>query len=142
MQLLAQVGYFQNAMKGEISISDVIISQVENHQEVQVLSVPIMNQGKVRGVVFGIVNVGTMDRLMENEIGSDIYTKIVDSKGNYITRIQTKDSLIKSNNVWTDFEGIISFLPSIMSIWSNGRTALIDKFFIWFFKWGLHLPFY
>lgn len=95
--------YFKDAMEGKISISDVLDSQVKEGEEVQVLAVPIWEDGVSCGVIFGIVNVGTMDKLMENVTGSDIYTQIVDSKGNYVTRFQNKDTLIQNKNVWDDF---------------------------------------
>ena len=95
--------YFKDAIAGKISISDVLDSQVKEGEEVQILAVPIWRDGISRGVVFGIVNIGTMDKLMENVTGSDIYTQIVDSKGNYVTRFKNKDTLIQNKNVWDDF---------------------------------------
>ena len=95
--------YFKDAMEGKISISDVLDSQVKEGEEVQILAVPIWKDGVSCGVIFGIVNLGTMDKLMENVTGSDIYTQIVDSKGNYVTRYQNKDTLIQNKNVWDDF---------------------------------------
>lgn len=90
-------------MQGRVCISDVIISQVEVGKEIQVLAVPIKDHGAIKGVVFGIMHVGSMDKLMENETGTDIYTQIIDPKGNYVTRVKTKDSLMKHSNVWEDF---------------------------------------
>ena len=92
--------YFKDAMEGKISISDVLDSQVKEGEEVQILAVPIWKDGVSCGVIFGIVNLGTMDKLMENVTGSDIYTQIVDSKGNYVTRYQNKDTLIQNKNVF------------------------------------------
>lgn len=95
--------YFRDAMGGKISISDVLFSKVRKGEEVQVIAVPIPDGDRSIGVVFGIVNVGTMDKLLENETGTGIYTQIVDSQGNYITNVKTKDALIKYKNVWDDF---------------------------------------
>lgn len=117
--------YFQEAISGKISISDVIDSQVNEGEEVQVLAVPIWRDSLPQGIVFGIVNVGTMDKLMENETGSDIYTQIVDSKGNYVTRFQNKDTLVGNKNVWDDFaeyEILEGSLEKIKSDMSNQKS--------------------
>lgn len=95
--------YFQDAMAGKITISDVLFSQVKDGEEIQVLAVPILEGDQAEGIVFGITNLGTINELLENETGSGIYTQIIDSKGNYITNVKTKDSLLKYKNVWDDF---------------------------------------
>lgn len=120
--------YFQEAISGKISISDVIDSQVNEGEEVQVLAVPIWRDSLPQGIVFGIVNVGTMDKLMENETGSDIYTQIVDSKGNYVTRFQNKDTLVGNKNVWDDFAEYEILEGSLEKIKSDMSNQQSDSF--------------
>lgn len=120
--------YFQEAISGKISISDVIASQVNEGEEVQVLAVPVWRDSLPQGIVFGIVNVGTMDKLMENETGSDIYTQIVDSKGNYVTRFQNKDTLVGNKNVWDDFAEYEILEGSLEKIKSDVSNQKSDSF--------------
>lgn len=120
--------YFKDAIAGKISISDVLDSQVKEGEEVQILAVPIWRDGISRGVVFGIVNIGTMDKLMENVTGSDIYTQIVDSKGNYVTRFKNKDTLIQNKNVWDDFAEYEFLEGSIEKIKEDMELQKSDSF--------------
>ena len=120
--------YFKDAIAGKISISDVLDSQVKEGEEVQILAVPIWRDGISRGVVFGIVNIGTMDKLMENVTGSDIYTQIVDSKGNYVTRFKNKDTLIQNKNVWDDFAEYEFLEGSIEKIKEDMEKQKSDSF--------------
>lgn len=120
--------YFKDAIAGKISISDVLDSQVKEGEEVQILAVPIWRDGISRGVVFGIVNIGTMDKLMENVTGSDIYTQIIDSKGNYVTRFKNKDTLIQNKNVWDDFAEYEFLEGSIEKIKEDMEKQKSDSF--------------
>lgn len=97
-------------------------------EEVQILAVPIWRDGISRGVVFGIVNIGTMDKLMENVTGSDIYTQIIDSKGNYVTRFKNKDTLIQNKNVWDDFAEYEFLEGSIEKIKEDMEQQKSDSF--------------
>lgn len=96
--------YFKDAMNGNVTISDVLTSEIIPENEIQVIALPIVREEESVGIVFGILNIGEMDTLLENETGNYIYTQIVDSKGNYITRSKTSDVLTKNKNIWDDFE--------------------------------------
>ena len=101
---IASREYFQKAMRGETVISGVLDSQVVNQKEIQVLAVPIQNSGSIDGVLFGIMNIDTLGRTINEEYLDHIYVQIVDAEGNYITRFQSKDVLSQYKNVWDDLK--------------------------------------
>ena len=94
----------------------------------QALAVPILEGDQAEGIVFGITNLGTMNELLENETGSDIYTQLIDSQGNYITNVKTKDSLIKYKNVWDDFSEYEFIDGSIEKIKDDIENSRSDSF--------------
>ena len=96
--------YFKNAMAGSVTISDVLTSHMIPEDEIQVIALPITKNEQSIGIVFGILNIGEVDTLLENETGNHIYTQIVDSKGNYITRTKISDALTNSKNIWDEFK--------------------------------------
>lgn len=111
--------YYQEAMEGNVVISDVLTDSENHCEEIQIMAVPIKQKEEVKGIVYGVVCVGTMDNFLERETGSDIYTQIIDSKGNYITRMNTKDSLIRHTNVWDDFAEFQFLTGSVEQIRQN-----------------------
>lgn len=96
--------YFQSAMSGETVISGVLDSQMVQEREIQVLAVPIQNQGGISGILFGILNIDTLNQVIDEIYMNHIYVQIVDSEGNYITRFKTKDVLSTHKNVWEDLK--------------------------------------
>ena len=101
---IASREYFQKAMRGETVISGVLDSQVVKQEEIQVLAVPIQNNGRTDGILFGIMNIDTLGRTINEEYLDHIYVQIVDAEGNYITRFQSKDVLSQYKNVWDDLK--------------------------------------
>ncbi len=67
-----------------------------------------MKENEPRGIVFGILNVGEINILLENETSNHIYTQIVDSKGNYIIRGEAEEELTQNKNIWDEFKSINS----------------------------------
>lgn len=96
--------YFKKAMNGEKVISDVLESNMIPDDQIQVLAFPIMKENEPRGIVFGILNVGEINILLENETSNHIYTQIVDSKGNYIIRGEAEEELTQNKNIWDEFK--------------------------------------
>lgn len=101
---IANREYYQKAMRGETVVSGVLDSQFVNQKEIQVLAVPIQNSGSIDGVLFGIMNIDTLGRTINEEYLDHIYVQIVDAEGNYITRFQSKDVLSQYKNVWDDLK--------------------------------------
>lgn len=101
---IANREYYQKAMRGETVISGVLDSQVVKQEEIQVLAVPIQNNGRTDGILFGIMNIDTLGRTINEEYLDHIYVQIVDAEGNYITRFQSKDVLSQYKNVWDDLK--------------------------------------
>lgn len=95
--------YFKSAMNGNVTISDVLTSTVIPDDEIQVIAFPIYRNEAPNGIVYGILNVDELDHILENETGNHIYTQIVDSQGNYVTRGKTSDILMKNKSIWEDF---------------------------------------
>ena len=120
--------YFQKAMQGEIIISDVLQSKIIPEDTVQVLARPIRRDNQISGIVFGIINLGQMDKLLENETGNYIYTQIVDSNGNYITQQKTTDTLMEHYNIWDDFETYTFTQSNIEEIKNNIKNKQSGKF--------------
>lgn len=96
--------YFQKAMTGKTVISDVMESRVRGGEPIQVIAVPIMEDETPRGIVFGILNIDSMDQIMEGETGSDIDIQIIDSQGNYVLRKQSGNRLPGNRNAWDEFK--------------------------------------
>lgn len=96
--------YFQEAMAGKTVISDVMESRVRGGEPIQVIALPIMSSGGPKGIVFGILNIDSMDKIMEGETGSDIDIQIIDSQGNYILRKQSGDRPSANRNAWDEFK--------------------------------------
>lgn len=101
---IANREYFQKAMRGKTVISGVLDSQVVKQEEIQVLAVPIQNNGRTDGILFGIMSIDTLGRTINEAYLDHIYVQIVDAEGNYITRFQSEDVLSRYKNVWDDLE--------------------------------------
>lgn len=99
---IAKREYFQQAMSGETVISGVLDSQVIKQEEIQVLAVPIENEGRTDGILFGILDIDTLDRTISEAYLNHIYVQLVDGEGNYITRFRSEDVLSQYKNVWED----------------------------------------
>ena len=99
---IADREYFKEAMKGTPTISDTLVSKLIPGKEIQVMAVPIKEDGKNKGIVFGILNLYTIHKVLGNETSGDIYVQIVDSEGDYVTRFKTQDVLMKYKNLWQD----------------------------------------
>lgn len=96
--------YFKTAMQGNVSISDVMPSKVIKNDDVQVMAVPIMIDDHPKGIVFGILNVKTVGESLENVSGNHIYTQLIDSEGNPLTRLKTDIWMSQHKNIWDYYQ--------------------------------------
>lgn len=96
--------YFQQAIKGTSTVSDILMSKVINNKEIQIIAVPIKKGEKVRGITFGVLGTDTITDMLDNESDGKIYTQIVDSKGNYLVEGTSKEALVDHKNAWDDLK--------------------------------------
>ncbi|MDO4437854.1 MAG: sensor domain-containing diguanylate cyclase [Eubacteriales bacterium] len=96
--------YFKLAIKGEKNISDVMESKIISQKDIQVMAVPIIKENEIIGICYGVLNIGEIDVVLENETGSMIYTQLVDSDGNYITANNSEPALANGENIWKELE--------------------------------------
>lgn len=96
--------YFQQAIKGISTVSDILMSKVINNKEIQIIAVPIKKGEKVRGITFGVLETETITDMLDNESDGKIYTQIVDSKGNYLVEGTSKEALVDHKNAWDDLK--------------------------------------
>lgn len=98
--------YFKDAMKGQVSFSEMMESKVFKDRMVQIIAHPIRSEGNViRGVVFGVLHVDDIEELgvhSEKNIQDSIY--IVDSCGSYIAQFRENHIIVSSDNFWSDLE--------------------------------------
>lgn len=97
-------GYFQKAINGETVISEMMDSRIIPDKEIQVVAVPIESENVVKGILFGILDTGTLNQEIGDLDLNHIYIQIVDSEGNYITRFNIEDALANHTNVWEDLK--------------------------------------
>lgn len=96
--------YFQQAIKGISTVSDILMSKVINNKEIQIIAIPIKKGEKVRGITFGVLETETITDMLDNESDGKIYTQIVDSKGNYLVEGTSKEALVDHKNAWDDLK--------------------------------------
>ena len=96
--------YFQKAINGETVISEIMDSRIIPDKEIQVIAVPIESENVVTGILFGILDTGTLNQEIGDLYLNHIYIQIVDSEGNYITRFKSEDAIMNHANVWDDLE--------------------------------------
>ena len=83
---ISQRDYFIQAMQGKIVITDLDHSLLFPDSQVQITAVPIYDDNKnVVGLAFGISEKDSIAKGMNLEQIGDIYLRIVDSNGTYIS---------------------------------------------------------
>ena len=90
--------YFHTAMKGEIAVSDVVQSKVTGNP-VFVIACPIRDKGGVKGVFFGVVDVGSFSHKFVDpvKIGETGYAYIYDQRGLVIAHPKDKKLILDLN---------------------------------------------
>lgn len=103
---IADREYFQNAMKGQVSFSEVMPSKVFPDETVQIVAHPIRaGENTVRGVIFGALHINDIEQLgIQNEVNRQDNIFIVDSCGAYIAQFYNHHTGTSSNNLWNDLK--------------------------------------
>lgn len=95
--------YFQTAAEGYVAFSEVMSSKLFDGEQVQVIAHPLRREnGSVRGVVFGVFHLSSMEKV--DIPVRDEYIYIVDSCGKYIVKFQENELIISNGNFWSDLE--------------------------------------
>ncbi|KOS61354.1 GGDEF domain-containing protein [Lysinibacillus agricola] len=90
--------YFQIAKKTKQAyITDILISKVTN-QPIIAFASPIINEQQFNGVVFGTVNLNTIDQLLhESRVGFLGHAYIVNQDGTMLTEFNNKPQMFSEN---------------------------------------------
>jgi methyl-accepting chemotaxis protein len=98
---VADRGYFEKALKGEMSISDPAFSKVTGHL-VAIIAVPVKAaDGKVTGVITGLLNMDEVaKRILLVKVGQTGYAFV--NQGDGLTIIHPNAELAMKSNVLTD----------------------------------------
>ena len=90
--------YFHMAMKGDIAVSDVVLSKVTGNP-VFVIACPVRDKDGVRGVFFGVVDVNSFSQKFVDpvKIGETGYAYIYDQRGLVIAHPKDKKLILDLN---------------------------------------------
>jgi methyl-accepting chemotaxis protein len=107
---IAEREYFQNALKGQVTFSDVIVSSVTN-ELVMIFASPVYSQGEIVGVIYGRKDGNTLSEIISevkykqsgygyviNNLGVTVghkNTDLVFAQDNDIENMKTDESLIE-----------------------------------------------
>lgn len=102
--------YFQDAMEGELTLSDPVVSMMDGDTKV-VLGVPIYQNGEVIGVLGGSYNIGTLSHMMfEDVYGGEGASLLVTKNGTLISDdAGERIGEIGGENVFFDHYGTKTF---------------------------------
>ncbi len=114
--------YFQNAMNGETTISDLIATD-QNGICTIVISTPMIANGEIRGVLAGLNYVETLNDTFGNPIDGIFANLLIDSKGNIISNGVDNTYFTPSENAFdvitnfnlSDYEQLDSLKSDIAS---------------------------
>ncbi len=96
--------YFQNAMSGETTISELIATE-QNGISTIVISTPMIANGETRGVLAGLNYVDTLNGIFVNPIDGIFANLLIDSKGNIISNGVDNTYFIPHENVFDVISG-------------------------------------
>ncbi len=88
--------YFQEALKGQVSVSDPIISQVDG-KTVVVVAVPVIKNGQIGAVLAGAYVTSSLNDLFFASFEGEGRAYICDADGYVITRASRQKNGVKSN---------------------------------------------
>lgn len=106
---LSERNYFQGAMKGDVTLSNVIISKVTNKPAL-CIGAPVTVQGVVKGVIYAVVDMGafTESFIAPVRMGENGYAYVINSKGLFVAHPDEK--LILNSEAISSF----SFLKEML----------------------------
>lgn len=122
--------YFEEAMKGKASISDILNSRLID-EKIIALSAPIYNGEKIKGVIYGIIELKSISLLKNSAMDTEYrWLDIVDSDGDYIRKV-TLDQDIEartSQNVFDDlkFLDLDRSIDSMKKGFSNREEFIVE----------------
>ncbi len=104
---IADQEYFQSAMQGNVSFSDVVPSRLTEGEYVQIIAYPLQSEEQeTTGIVFGVLNLKSIEsitKLKNSERNGEVY--IIDSDGYYINCLhKNRSSTSCKGNFWTDLQ--------------------------------------
>ncbi|MDR3560620.1 MAG: methyl-accepting chemotaxis protein, partial [Negativicutes bacterium] len=90
--------YFKRALKGEIAVSDPLLSKSNGHL-ICVVAIPVKVDGKVTGVLYGSVDMASLSqKVLEVKVGQTGYAYIVQGDGLIIIH-PNKEVAMKANTL-------------------------------------------
>lgn len=131
--------YFKEAMAGNVYISNVFLTRLSTKEGVTI-SVPVYGENnQVHGVIYGVYLVEEFNIYVNSELqmDSESFVHIIDDKGNYIVKSDSKKCLAKGDkNYFDTLEGLGVDVQDVMrildkeesvvrSVEKNGETRLL-----------------
>lgn len=131
--------YFKEAMAGNAYISNVFLTKLSAKEGVTI-SVPVYGEeNQVHGVIYGVYLVEEFNIYVNSELQTDSesFVHIIDDKGNYIVKSDSKKCLAKGDeNYFDTLEGLGVDVQDVMrildkkesvvrSVEKNGETRLL-----------------
>ena len=101
--------YFQEALKGNPCISDILTSKLTG-ENIIVYASPIKNNQQVMGVLLGVQSVESLEEYLSIQtFNSEGFTKIIDKNANYILSSKSAKNAVTNvydeiSNIWQDEE--------------------------------------
>lgn len=117
---IGQRSYFQEVMNGKSAyISNVLSSKVIDGDSVQIMAVPIIEDGMATGAVYGVHNIEMIARTLNNNADNAIYTEIIDENGVPVTLFEDSEWLKGYSTVWEFYENSEFIEESIEEVRKN-----------------------
>lgn len=131
---LSERAYFQESMKGNIAHSDIIESK-NTGSKIEVVSVPVVRDDKVIGVLATTMNIDYIkDLLKEIKIGESGYAILLDEKGNFIYHPNAE--LIGTSLADIGVAKLAEILPDMLA----GKEGIADYTYEGVKKMNMYLP--
>ena len=91
--------YFVQAMKGEVSISDPIVSRTTGNTII-VVAAPVMSDGEIKGVLGGVITTGYItDLFSQTQYGNTGETYLINKDGFFISDSRFTEDLIAEGRI-------------------------------------------
>ena len=125
--------YFQEALKGNSSISDILVSRLTG-EKIIVYSAPIKNNNQIIGILIGVQSVKSLQKnLTVQAFNNNGFTRIIDKNGNYVISTEIEDFIEKNiydeiNKSWNDVNFAKSRMQTIIQERKSGVFRYKDKF--------------
>ena len=125
--------YFQEALKGNSSISDILVSKLTG-EKIIVYSAPIKNNNQIIGILIGVQSVKSLQKnLTVKAFNNNGFTRIIDKNGNYVISTESEDFIEKNiydeiNKSWNDVNFAKSRMQTIIQERKSGVFRYKDKF--------------